>query len=143
MSQHQGYGKQLTLYDGTRIRVAAMPLFAADEFTRDVSQYFGNLAAQLEGKSGAGPTPAAPRVTWVSTLVFILATSNPGLGVDVEWCREHVYLPDIAAIAKAWIAENRLEPLLATLKDGVASAILDVLRAATSAVAAPAAGKVQ
>jgi len=141
MSENEVVGRELQLYDGTRIVVRAMPAFGAADFAADVERWVRQLAAHLERQPGAdaGPSTEAPAITWASLLRFVLATSNPELAIDEAWCREHLYFPDLAPILKAWAQENNLEPVLESLKARATDVALDLVKTLVSAMTATAA----
>ena len=142
MSHDQGIiGQQLTLYDGSKVLVRAAPLAAAGDLAGEIVGWFEQLAARLAGEAGpaSAPLPQQPPVTWAALVLFALSTSDPDRGIDLAWCKRHVFLPDVSAILKAWIEENRLEPVIEGLKNRAAEAAVDLVKALVTASARAAA----
>lgn len=122
-------GVRLQLYDGvTTVRVRAMSLRAMEDLDERFPGWLSRVMASAE-KGVSLASPAAPESqleallgdlkqvvpNWRDALVFILADSNPELGITEDWCRAHLFAPDVAAVLKAWVRENGLSELLAAL----------------------------
>ncbi len=137
MSEKQVFGQRLVLYDGSKVQVTAAPLEAAGDLAGEIVAWFEQFAARLAGKAGPEDAlrPEPLPITWSALVLFVLTTSDPDRGIDLAWCKRHVYLPDVSAILKAWTVENQLEPMLEGLKNRAAEAAVDLVKALVSATA--------
>lgn len=120
-------GTPITLYGGAKIRVKAMTYVALERLDESFPTWLGRLMGALE--KGVAITPAGmdsqieglladlklALPNWRDALVFILADSNPELGITEEWCRANIHAPDLGKILKAFVEENGLRDLLDAL----------------------------
>lgn len=117
MSQDQGsVGQRLTLYDGSEVVVRAAPLFAADDLGPRILAWFEELAAAGPVDPAAAFDPTALPVSRPALVAFILTTSDPERGIDLTWCRAHLFTPDFEPIITAWIQENNFTPVLVAVR---------------------------
>ncbi|TAM44323.1 MAG: hypothetical protein EPN53_16735 [Acidobacteria bacterium] len=135
-------GQQLTLYDGSKVQVTAAPGFAlGDDLFLRLTTWLRGLVQAADGElnlTTLGPWLAGPLPRLQDVLLFVLRTSNPDREIDVEWCRAHVFAPDVYAILRAWIQENRLEGLVADLKRRALAIFEGAADVATTAARRPA-----
>ncbi len=138
-------GRELRLYDGTKVRVRAMSLPVLEELDQSFPTWFGRLAQAVA--EGVAVTPGGVDVRfrqileslrtalpdWRGAFVIILSDSNPDMAIDLEWCRKHLHLPDLGPIVKAWFEENDLTWLLDEAKKKLRALVMETVRASSGA----------
>ncbi len=119
----------MRLYNGNTIWVAAISFAAADELVVARDLWMGIWEDLKVIPLNAEPDDAAIKqlvahvlgtvLGWRQMLVLILADSNPGMDIDLEWCRCNLKAVDIVRIARVAVDENGFGPLVGAAKKAI------------------------